>query len=882
MEVTQMKTRILSLALAVLLLAACAPAAFAADPGYSDVPANHWAYDVIETWSGGYGVLEGDGNGHFFPSNGIKLGEFAAILSRSFGYTDRSAADVTPAWADEYVEKAMAAGVLSNAASVDANVTISREEAIRYIALAYAVTPVSGETSFADNALIGAAYKPYVKALQQAGYIQGRTGNLFAPQEAYTRAEAMKVLANSTSEITDTSVEGKTYAASLIVRKAGVTIKNTTVKGNLIVGQGVGDGDVTLDNVKVEGKLVAYGGGSNSIRITGGSQIRYTVSNKTSGEAVNFRIEDGSSVTALEVYPGSSAKISGKVTEVQVDVDATIEIAPDAVIESMVVEGDNVRIRVEKNGVVEVITVNGETGEITVSGVVEKITINGDKVSVTGNGKVGNVTVEEGKTVVEEGKTVTVGTTGTKVTNNTGVSIQTGTGTVITPGATGTTGTTTGTTTGGSTSGGGGTSGGGSTNPPAPPTTDTVQTLEDLRDALNTGSIKTVYVPVFLQNPESDITIPAGKTVIFTQAADPTDTVGIRIRNLRVEGSIVSNVTTAYLNAFGSLSGPGLKANAENGFFGTDTGYTTIAWVWRTEADGVDTTGWWPDDAVVSSQAALTEATAVSTVTRLAFEGDFSVTESFSISDNMTLFGDCDITIANGVTVEARVTLMNSRARLTVNGTMDVSRIQLYGDSQLTLGGTTYKGPRTDYFGSAVARILEWDSAAGEWVGPFLINTNTGEFALYASGIKSPDDLGDITELADEYPELVGVHFYGYQDGYGGFSTDTTFAETRLEHRLHGNQTFLDEAGDPDLCPAMTVAAGVTLTIKTGVTVDFVSDADELALEGVDNTSKIVIESDATVTEYAGSERVWEPGTYIWDADTSSWVLEPAPAPVEP
>mgnify|MGYP000885733616 FL=1 len=59
---------------------------FSATNNYIDVPSTHWASEVIAKWSGdGYGVLQGDGNGYFFPSKGITLGELAAILSKSFG-----------------------------------------------------------------------------------------------------------------------------------------------------------------------------------------------------------------------------------------------------------------------------------------------------------------------------------------------------------------------------------------------------------------------------------------------------------------------------------------------------------------------------------------------------------------------------------------------------------------------------------------------------------------------------------------------------------------------------------------------------------------------------------------------------------------------------
>jgi hypothetical protein len=110
-----MKTRkkVLALFLALTLIMSAVPSAFAAANSYADVPSDHWANGVIAKWSGdAYGVLQGNGDGTFAPSRGLTLGELATILSKTFGYTERISAEVTPAWADEAVEQAMAARII--------------------------------------------------------------------------------------------------------------------------------------------------------------------------------------------------------------------------------------------------------------------------------------------------------------------------------------------------------------------------------------------------------------------------------------------------------------------------------------------------------------------------------------------------------------------------------------------------------------------------------------------------------------------------------------------------------------------------------------------------------------------------------------------------
>lgn|GEM_PF-3182666 len=227
-----MKTgkKTIALILVYLLITGILPGAIVAAEGFSDVASDHWAYGVITKWSGGsYGILVGDGDGTFAPSREMTLGELSAVLSRIFNYTERVSANVTPDWAKGAVEAVMAAGILPKSDYVDASVTVTREQAIRYIALAYHIEQVQGQTSFADDEDIGAEYKPYVNAFQKLGYIVGKPGNLFDPKAGYTRAEAMAVLDNTTGDILDTSVEGKTYTKTIVIRKSGVSLKNCSI-----------------------------------------------------------------------------------------------------------------------------------------------------------------------------------------------------------------------------------------------------------------------------------------------------------------------------------------------------------------------------------------------------------------------------------------------------------------------------------------------------------------------------------------------------------------------------------------------------------------------------------------------------------------------------
>ncbi len=75
---------------------------------------------------------------------------------------------------------------------------------------------------------------------------------------------------------TGTSTSGKVYSSAVTSSKketfrtvkitaSGVSISNKTVTGDLVIDKGVGDGNVTLQNVTVGGTIYVYGGGENSV-----------------------------------------------------------------------------------------------------------------------------------------------------------------------------------------------------------------------------------------------------------------------------------------------------------------------------------------------------------------------------------------------------------------------------------------------------------------------------------------------------------------------------------------------------------------------------------------------------------------------------------------
>ena len=839
----------ISLAIVLVLVLSIMPIPAGAASEYTDVPTTHWAHAVIAKWSGdGFAVLEGVGNGNFRPSSGISIGELAAILTRTFGYTERVAAVVTPEWAAEYVEKAIAAGVIEYADKIDANATVTREQAIRYIAIAYNIDPVMGETSFTDNSSIGAQYKPYVVAFQKLGYIQGKPGNIFDPQAVYTRAEAMQVIANTTNDIIDQSTSDKDYTNNLIVRTQGVTISNATVRGNLIIGQGVGDGEVTLDNVTVLGKLVVYGGGSNSVVITGGSQVRYAVVNKQGGEPANIRVENDSTVNAVEIYGGCGAAISGNVAEVMVSANVTLEIAEGSVVQRIFMDGDNVEIVVREGGNILLIKIEG------------------DNVSVSGLGRVETVEVGIGVAGAH------VSTYGTTIVNNGASPVTTNNG-AVGEGETGSTSPQTKPQTGGGVFGG---SGGGSN-----PAIVTVYTIGELQSALENDVVTTINIVDNLRNDNADIVIPSGKTVVLAQDSE------LRVDSLTVDGIITGNANSGlYLSTL--PNGSGLNLNSAEGFFGISTSenpisYKTYYWRWFTTSNGeVGSSGWWPEAAIVSTQTSLDEALTVATIRRLEIHSidNYVFTNSFNL-ERIRLF-ESSLTIPHDVTVTVGELLTIDMASLIVNGELigiDEFTVTLVGNSMLELKGIEYHGPDTNYLNyRGIVRSFDWDASTG-WSTPRMYATSPG-----TNVTTRLNHLDDISYLAGKYPnvgEILSVTIYGKRVTSNGvivlyglsFNQDFVYDVTVFGLSITGNiqSLFMDTE------EAVIIDSCVTVTLATGTVTTMLSQNSSLcAIEGTDATSKLIIEEGAKVTHlYLNNNNrvVWEPGTYIWT--TNGWEKQP-------
>ncbi|MEK8131497.1 S-layer homology domain-containing protein [Paenibacillus filicis] len=163
---------------------------------------NHWAQAAIER-AVSLGIANGYEDGTFKPNGEINRAEFTTLLSRALkleakgdelSFTDLK--DI-PAWVQPHLAPVVKAGIIGGYedGSFRADRKISRAElAVIVVRAMKLAVDASAKPDFADADRIPQWAQAEVAAAHQAGVISGRDGNLFAPAESATRAEAVSLI----------------------------------------------------------------------------------------------------------------------------------------------------------------------------------------------------------------------------------------------------------------------------------------------------------------------------------------------------------------------------------------------------------------------------------------------------------------------------------------------------------------------------------------------------------------------------------------------------------------------------------------------------------------------------------------------------------------
>lgn len=371
--------------------------AFAADLSqYKDFP-NDWSAKSLEQAIDD-GLLNGS-NGMIDAKGLLTRAQMAAIVSRSFGAAKTASLDdyrdVLPsAWYYSDMGKAVKMGAFQGANGLlNPDAPITREEAFTVLARAFALEGGGSATlkDFVDGGTVSSWASESVAALVAGGYVNGANGMLNLKNNI-TRAEFAKVITGmAASYVGAEGVSGKTVEGNVIVRESGASLSGMTINGDLIIADSADK--VSLDNVKVTGRIVIRGGAD----VVG-------IKDTTAGKGVLVSSPNGAA--AISVSGGSVGTVTAKS-----DLSLSGSVSNVAVT-------DKATLTVEKNASVGTVTVSAAGSKVTGDGKVTNVQANANNVTVTSKGaKVtagsGVSGVKAGDKTVESGKTETVGTAST-------------------------------------------------------------------------------------------------------------------------------------------------------------------------------------------------------------------------------------------------------------------------------------------------------------------------------------------------------------------------------------------------------------------------------------------------------------------------------------
>ncbi|MDD4798179.1 MAG: S-layer homology domain-containing protein, partial [Clostridia bacterium] len=423
----------------ILLLLLLPSAALAQD--FSDLPEG--PYGAVLQKAADNGLLTG-ANGKIMPGGELTRAQMAAVISRAFGAAEKadisSFVDVKQAaWYYQYLQTAVKMGVLKGDGNkLNPLSAISREEAFTVIARALKLDEAqTAKRQFADLSEASAWAKGSVYALINNGYVNGDGKNLHL-KSSITRAEFATIFDNI---IKTYASKAGTYTAAgagnFMINCDKVTLKDLTVNGDLIIGDGVAAGDVTLDNVTVTGRVVVRGGGQNSLHIINKSKIGTLILSKTASGAVRVVTENGAQIEFVYINDGKDDVIlEGSFDNVELNSNIPL-IAQNAQVNELQLNAPSASVSLTAGSSIQNFNISeqaaGSSLSVGAGTSVSNVNSTAANVQIAGSGTVTNAQISGNNTKVDtKGTALTVSQGTTGVTNN-GQSVSSGTTVTVPP-----------------------------------------------------------------------------------------------------------------------------------------------------------------------------------------------------------------------------------------------------------------------------------------------------------------------------------------------------------------------------------------------------------------------------------------------------------------
>lgn len=411
----------------------------------------HWAEETIQDWVQ-KGWIEGYSDGSVKPDRTISRIELVVLVNKAFQFEGKSTIHFTDVseqdWFYNDLQKASAAGYILGYedGSFKPNQQISRQEIAVIISRILKLSYSSSADAFSDTKISPDWSKGSIGAVIDAKIISGYENAIFGPERNATRAETVVILDRSSAYSKIHPVVTKTYdkagtfgsvddvetiQGDVIVKAAGVTLQNMKITGSLLLDEAVGNGDVFIHNVTVQGTVSVNGGGSNSIHFKN-SQLNQVHVNKAGGN-VRVVVEGSTTVTDLDLQSGATiestadngkgvknltltnklpkdakVRLSGSYERVSVDAPGvSLDVSAGSIQElSIDSRASDSSIHLNSNAKVGLLVV-GAASRVTGNGAIDKAKINAQGANI--EPKPGQVEISSGITAKIAGKDVKSG-----------------------------------------------------------------------------------------------------------------------------------------------------------------------------------------------------------------------------------------------------------------------------------------------------------------------------------------------------------------------------------------------------------------------------------------------------------------------------------------
>gem|GEM_PF-2428691 len=482
----------------------------------------HWAEQDILEWVQ-QGIITGYPDQTFRPDDVISRGEFVSLVNKAFKFsaskTTITFKDLKPTdWVYSQVQTAVAQGYINGYSdqTFRQKQNINRQETATILNKLLKLDSITlfPTLSFNDSDQIPGWSKAAVQNMLGLGIMDNDKNDSFQPQRLTTRAEAVVSIKQALARSSDTDLDLYTEAGSygteelqtinkdVVVDAGSVTLRNMHIKGDLLISEKVGAGDVYLEGVTVDGTTRVEGGGRNSIHIKN-STIPSLVVNRINGlvriVAEGNTVIDHSEIITSVILEENKLEGTGFAT-VLITGEQEQAVNGVAIGKSITLIGDFRQVNIETN-ISRITLQSGNIDLLTANKGLSRMSI-----ITTKDVKVGRLDLQSNASITGEGQFVEINMgDGAKDTTLPSIIVGGGDSSLPQPGS------------GGGTGGG---NGGGSNPNPAPTQTPVALQLSEIQ--ASNGAIKLVFNKALQQTPvvndfEVNVRIDQGSTVKVTE-----------------------------------------------------------------------------------------------------------------------------------------------------------------------------------------------------------------------------------------------------------------------------------------------------------------------------------------------------------------------------